>query len=57
MRSLYKVSELMGNSPDICRRHYALLIPERMHDVVDFGRRPQGRVLHELNSPQVAGLA
>jgi integrase len=36
--SLYKIAELMGNSPDICRRHYAALIPEKMHDVVEFER-------------------
>ncbi len=34
--SLYKIAELMGNSPDICRRHYTVLIPEKMHDVVEF---------------------
>jgi integrase len=34
--SLYKISTLMGNSPDICRRHYAALIPERMKDTVEF---------------------
>lgn len=26
----------MGNSPDICQRHYAALIPEKMTDVVEF---------------------
>lgn len=26
--SLYKISALMGNSPEICRRHYAALVPE-----------------------------
>jgi len=36
--SLYKISALMGNSPDICRRHYAALIPEEMADVVEFGK-------------------
>lgn len=36
--SLYKISALMGNSPDICRRHYAALIPEEMVDVVEFGK-------------------
>ena len=30
--SLYKISTLMGNSPDICRKHYAALIPEQMQD-------------------------
>lgn len=39
--SLYKISELMGNSPDICRRHYAALIPEKMHDVVEFEKVEQ----------------
>ena len=34
--SLYKIAELMGNSPEICRRHYAALVPEQMHDVVEF---------------------
>jgi len=35
--SLYKISALMGNSPEIYRRHYAALIPEAMSDNVDFG--------------------
>ncbi len=34
--SLFKIATLMGNSPDICRRHYAALIPEAMHDSVEF---------------------
>jgi len=34
--SLYKIAKLMGNSPDICRKHYAALMPEKMHDVVEF---------------------
>jgi integrase len=36
--SLYKISTLMGNSPEICKRHYAALIPEKMADVVEFGK-------------------
>jgi len=39
--SLYKIAELMGNSPDIRRRHYAALIPEKMHDVVEFEKLEQ----------------
>ena len=35
--SLYKISTLMGNSPEICRRHYAALIPEELADSVEFG--------------------
>ena len=35
--SLYKISELMGNSPEICRRHYAAIHTEYMHKDVEFG--------------------
>jgi len=38
--SLFKISTLLGNSPEICRRHYARLVPEEMHDVVEFGKAP-----------------
>ena len=34
--SLYKIATLMGNSPEICRKHYAALVPEAMHDSVEF---------------------
>lgn len=34
--SLYQIATLMGNSPEICRRHYAALIPEKMAEVVEF---------------------
>jgi len=34
--SLFKVSALMGNSPEICRRHYAHLVPEAMREEVEF---------------------
>ncbi len=34
--SLYKISKLMGNSPEICRRHYAALVPESLVDSVEF---------------------
>lgn len=34
--SLYKISKLMGNSPEICRRHYTALIPEAMLESVEF---------------------
>ena len=37
--SLYKISALMGNSPEICRKHYAALIPEEMSAVVEFGQQ------------------
>jgi integrase len=39
--SLYKISELMGNSPEICRRHYAALMPEQMRDAVEFETYPR----------------
>ena len=35
--SLYKIATLMGKSPEICRRHYAALIPEAMTADVEFG--------------------
>lgn len=34
--SLYKTSTLMGNSPDIYRRHYATLMPESLVQSVEF---------------------
>ena len=37
--SLYKISKLMGNSPEICARHYAALIPEEMGDSVEFANQ------------------
>ena len=36
--TLYKISEMMGNSPEICRRHYAALCPEAMHADVEFNK-------------------
>ena len=51
--SLYKISKLLGNSPEICRRHYAALIPEALSDSVEFdaietpsGKKPRLRVLY-----------
>jgi len=35
--SLYKIATLMGNSPEICRRHYAALLPESLTTTVEFG--------------------
>ncbi len=34
--SLYKIATLMGNSPEICRRHYAAIVPEALAGEVDF---------------------
>lgn len=34
--SLYKISSVMGNSPEICRRHYACLHPETMGEDLHF---------------------
>jgi integrase len=39
--SLYKISALMGNSPEICRRHYAALLPESLVESVEFAVVPQ----------------
>ena len=32
----------MGNSPEMCRRHDAALVPEKMRDSVEFQRPPAG---------------
>lgn len=40
--SLYKISTLMGNSPEICRRHYAALLPEALADSVEFSDLSSG---------------
>ena len=34
--SLYKISTMMGNSPEICRVHYAALCPEALADSIEF---------------------
>lgn len=34
--SLYKISQIMGNSPEVCRRHYAALTIESLQGCVDF---------------------
>lgn len=52
--SLYKISELMGNSPEICRKHYAALIPERMKDTVEFDV-PAGLPSNEKD-PEIRGM-
>jgi integrase len=39
--SLYKIATLMGNSPEICRRHYATLLPESLQESVEF--HPEGK--------------
>ena len=38
--SLYKIATLMGNSPEICRRHYAALVPEALTTSVEFCPTP-----------------
>ena len=38
--AIHKIAELMGNSPEICRKHYAALTPEKMHDTVEFKAPP-----------------
>lgn len=35
--SLYKIAKLMGNSPQICEKHYAALMPECLYQSVEFG--------------------
>jgi integrase len=44
--SLYKIATLMGNSPEICRRHYAALLPECLEATVEFTADAQTGVNH-----------
>ena len=48
--SLYKISKIMGNSPEICRRHYAALTPESLVGCVDFDESSEGPVSPERAS-------
>jgi len=41
--SLYKIATLMGNSPEICRRHYAALVPNELTGSVEFGQPREGK--------------
>lgn len=44
--SLFKISKIMGNSEEICRRHYVSLMPESLYQSVDFmdqGLEPVGK--------------
>jgi hypothetical protein len=51
-KSLYKISKLIGNSPEICRRHYAALLPDAMHSTVEF---PDGASRPNRLPPNMAG--
>jgi len=37
-QSLFKIAELLGNSPQVCQRHYAALLPESLVGCVEFPR-------------------
>jgi integrase len=50
--SLFKIATLMGNSPEICRRHYAALVPEAMHDTVEFEPPKEESTAFKLHSKQ-----
>ena len=53
--SLYKISTLMGNSPEICRRHYAAIIPEALADTVEFDdRAPNFKPTPKSPTPGIA---
>jgi hypothetical protein len=41
--TLYKISTLMGDSPEICRKHYAALLPEALGASVEFPTSPAVR--------------
>jgi integrase len=54
-KSLYKISEVMGNSPEICRKHYAHLMPESLVDTVEFGQNNPSPPLPTLSAAAPAG--
>lgn len=39
--SLLKISKLMGNSVRVCERHYAGLLPDDLHEDVEFGHEAE----------------
>jgi integrase len=54
--SLFMISKMMGNSPEICRRHYAALIPSSMVGAVefpdvDFGKKTSSVPVTEPQEP------
>ena len=51
--SLYKIAELMGNSPEICRKHYAALVPEEMHDTVEFTDKSKSSFIIPAEQPRL----
>jgi hypothetical protein len=34
--SLYKTATLMENSQEVCRRHYAAIVPDALREFLDF---------------------
>lgn len=60
--ALQKISKMMGNSVQICERHYAALLPESLIDCVEFPKkiaaeashsRTAGRIEMESGRPQL----
>lgn len=51
--SLYKIAELMGNSPEICRKHYAAMIPEKMRDTVNFETPVTTKISEQTGDPEL----
>jgi hypothetical protein len=47
---LYKISKIMGNSPQVCEKHYAALQPESLYESVEFS------VTAPLSSKPVASI-
>ena len=51
--SLYKISKLMGNSPQICEKHYAALMPECLFESVEFGGPVPPQMSKETTKPAI----
>lgn len=53
--SLYKISQIMGNSPEICRKHYATLLPESLAGAVEFPSAPADKAKQESSNVSTDG--
>ncbi len=55
--SLYKISKIMGNSPQVCEKPYAHLMPECLFESVEFGGAPAPKPAPAEPTPPPAAVA
>jgi len=54
--SLYKISKLMGNSPQVCEKHYAFLMPECLYESVEFSEDTTPPPSHKPTTPKTSPI-